>query len=77
MLSIINFAIDNYGWSLEYVLDTSIVFIMLLMRQKVAAEGKGGLSLIDQEKIDSISSKSSWDEIVAENHRKLMKSMMS
>lgn len=66
-----NFAIQEYGWDLSYVLDSSILFIMLLMRQKLSIEGKTALSLLDQEKLDKLGNdKESWEKLVAENHKK-------
>ena len=66
-----NFAIQEYGWDLSYVLDSSILFIMLLMRQKLSIEGKTTLSLLDQEKLDKLGNdKESWEKLVAENHKK-------
>lgn len=66
-----NFAIQEYGWDLSYVLDSSILLIMLLMRQKLSIEGKTALSLLDQEKLDKLGNdKESWEKLVAENHKK-------
>lgn len=38
---------------------------MLLMRQKLASEGKTGIFLSDKEMLDN----KSWDELLAENRK--------
>lgn len=71
-----NFAIQEYGWGIQHTLDAPIILLMLLMRQKLAIEGKQGLSLTDQEKLDRIGNdKTAWDRLIEENRRQLMRNM--
>ena len=59
-----NFAAENYGWTLDYIVDSaSILSLMLLMRQKLANEGHCGIFLEDKELLDN----NSWDKLLAEN----------
>lgn len=66
MLAVINFAAEHYGWTLDYIIDSaSIIYLMLLMRQKLASEGHCGIFLEDKEMLDN----KSWEELLAENRK--------
>ncbi|WP_407450911.1 hypothetical protein [Fibrobacter sp.] len=75
MLATISFACQEYGWSLDYVLnDVSLLALMLLMRQKLHVEsnGKDGFSLSEQEQLDGMAG-TPWDELVRRNREMLRK----
>ena len=71
LLAVLNFAAQNYSWSLQEIYDTPMLTLMLLMRQKLAQEGKAGISLQDKEILDS----TSWDELLRRNREALYKQL--
>ena len=73
LLAVLNFAAQNYSWSLQEIYDTPMLTLMLLMRQKLAQEGKAGISLQDKEILDN----TSWDELLRRNREALYKQLNS
>lgn len=71
LLAVLNFAAQNYSWSLQEIYDTPMLTLMLLMRQKLAQEGKSGISLQDKEILDN----TSWDELLRRNREALYKQL--
>lgn len=71
LLAVLNFAAQNYSWSLQEIYDTPMLTLMLLMRQKLAQEGKAGISLQDKEILDN----TSWDELLRRNREALYKQL--
>ena len=71
LLAVLNFAAQNYSWSLQEIYDTPMLTLMLLMRQKLAQEGKAGISLQDKEILDN----ASWDELLRRNREALYKQL--
>ena len=71
LLAVLNFAAQNYSWSLQEIYDTPMLTLMLLMRQKLAQEGKAGISLQDKEILDN----TSWDELLRRNRESLYKQL--
>ena len=72
LLAITSFGCTEFGWQLEYVLDQmSVLFLLLLLRQKSNNAGKTTLTLADKEQIDN----SNWEKLVEENHIKLAQTM--
>lgn len=71
LLSVMHFAAENYHWPLCDVYDYPMVTLLLLMRQKLAMQGKPGISLQDKEMIDNVS----WDELLKRNREQLYKRM--
>ena len=69
LLAVLNFAAQSYSWSLQEIYDTPMLTLMLLMRQKLAQEGKAGISLQDKEILDN----TSWDELLRRNREALYK----
>ena len=71
LLAVLNFAAQNYSWSLQEIYDTPMLTLMLLMRQKLAQDGKAGISLQDKEILDN----TSWDEFLRRNREALYKQL--
>ena len=71
LLAVLNFAAQSYSWSLQEIYDTPMLTLMLLMRQKLAQEGKAGISLQDKEILDN----TSWDEPLRRNREALYKQL--
>ena len=71
LLAVLNFAAQNYSWSLQEIYDTPMLTLILLMRQKLAQEGKAGISLQDKEILDN----TSWDELLRRNRESLYKQL--
>ena len=71
LLAVLNFAAQNYSWSLQEIYDTPMLTLMLLMRQKLAQDGKAGISLQDKEILDN----TSWDELLRRNRESLYKQL--
>ena len=71
LLAVLNFAAQNYSWSLQEIYDTPMLTLMLLMRQRLAQEGKAGISLQDKEILDN----TSWDELLRRNREALYKQL--
>ena len=71
LLAVLNFAAQNYSWSLQEIYDTPMLTLMLLMRQKLAQEGKAGISLQDKEILDN----TSWDELLRRNREVLYRQL--
>lgn len=71
LLAVLNFAAQSYSWSLQEIYDTPMLTLMLLMRQKLAQEGKAGISLQDKEILDNMS----WDELLRRNRESLYKQL--
>ena len=71
LLAVLNFAAQSYSWSLQETYDTPMLTLMLLMRQKLAQEGKAGISLQDKEILDN----TSWDELLRRNREALYKQL--
>ena len=71
LLAVLNFAAQSYSWSLQEIYDTPMLTLMLLMRQKLAQEGKAGISLQDKEILDH----ASWDELLRRNREALYKQL--
>ena len=71
LLAVLNFAAQSYSWSLQEIYDTPMLTLMLLMRQKLAQEGKTGISLQDKEILDN----TSWDELLRRNREALYKQL--
>lgn len=71
LLAVLNFAAQSYSWSLQEIYDTPMLTLMLLMRQKLAQEGKAGISLQDKEILDN----TSWDELLRRNRESLYKQL--
>ena len=71
LLAVLNFAAQSYSWSLQEIYDTPMLTLMLLMRQKLAQEGKAGISLQDKEILDN----TSWDELLRRNRETLYKQL--
>lgn len=71
LLAVLNFAAQSYSWSLQEIYDTPMLTLMLLMRQKLAQEGKAGISLQDKEILDN----TSWDELLRRNREALYKQL--
>lgn len=71
LLAVLNFAAQSYSWSLQEIYDTPMLTLMLLMRQKLAQEGKAGISLQDKEILDN----ASWDELLRRNREALYKQL--
>ena len=71
LLAVLNFAAQNYSWSLQEIYDTPMLTLMLLMRQKLAQDGKAGISLQDKEILDN----ASWDELLRRNREALYKQL--
>ena len=55
----------------QEIYDTPMLTLMLLMRQKLAQEGKAGISLQDKEILDN----TSWDELLRRNREALYKQL--
>ena len=71
LLAVLNFAAQSYSWSLQEIYDTPMLTLMLLMRQKLAQDGKAGISLQDKEILDN----TSWDELLRRNREALYKQL--
>ena len=71
LLAVLNVAAQSYSWSLQEIYDTPMLTLMLLMRQKLAQEGKAGISLQDKEILDN----TSWDELLRRNRESLYKQL--
>ena len=71
LLAVLNFAAQSYSWSLQEIYDTPMLTLMLLMRQKLAQEGKAGISLQDKEILDN----TSWEELLHRNREALYKQL--
>ena len=71
LLAVLNFAAQSYSWSLQEIYDNPMLTLMLLMRQKLAQEGKTGISLQDKEILDN----TSWDELLRRNREALYKQL--
>lgn len=71
LLAVLNFAAQSYSWSLQEIYDTPMLTLLLLMRQKLAQEGKAGISLQDKEILDN----TSWDELLRRNREALYKQL--
>ena len=71
LLAVLNFAAQSYSRSLQDIYDTPMLTLMLLMRQKLAQEGKAGISLQDKEILDN----TSWDELLRRNREALYKQL--
>lgn len=71
LLAVLNFAAQSYSWSLQEIYDTPMLTLMLLMRQKLAQEGKAGISLQDKEILDN----TSWDELLRRNREALYRQL--
>ena len=71
LLAVLNFAAQSYSWSLQEIYDTPTLTLMLLMRQKLAQEGKAGISLQDKEILDN----TSWDELLRRNREALYRQL--
>lgn len=71
LLAVLNFAAQSYSWSLQEIYDAPMLTLMLLMRQKLAQEGKAGISLQDKEILDN----ASWDELLRRNREALYKQL--
>ena len=71
LLAVLNFAAQSYSWSLQEIYDTPMLTLMLLMRQKLAQDGKAGISLQDKEILDN----TSWDELLRRNRESLYKQL--
>lgn len=71
LLAVLNFAAQSYSWSLQEIYDTPMLTLMLLMRQKLAQDGKAGISLQDKEILDNMS----WDELLRRNRESLYKQL--
>ena len=71
LLAVLNFAAQSYSWSLQEIYDTPMLTLLLLMRQKLAQEGKAGISLQDKEILDN----TSWDELLRRNRESLYKQL--
>lgn len=69
-----NFAAENYGWTLEYITDqVSLLCLMLMMRQKMYDNGHKGITLEDKEVIDN----ANWSELIKRNREALYKQLKS
>lgn len=76
LISVIEFAVEHFGWSLDYALDQSFLMIVLLMRRYIAQnspKGLSGISLMDLEDMEA-SDGLSWEEQVRRNHEQLRQS---
>ena len=63
-MSITHFVAENYHYQLEYIYDDMpLISSFLLLRQKLANEGKSGIFLSDKELLDN----NSWDKLLSEN----------
>ena len=71
LLAVLNFAAQSYSWSVQEIYDTPMLTLMLLMRQKLAQEGKAGISLQDKEILDN----TSWDELLRRNREALYRQL--
>lgn len=71
LLAVLNFAAQSYSWSLQEIYDAPMLTLMLLMRQKLAQEGKAGISLQDKEILDN----TSWDELLRRNREALYRQL--
>ena len=71
LLAVLNFAAQSYSWSLREIYDVPMLTLMLLMRQKLAQEGKAGISLQEKEILDN----TSWDELLRRNREALYKQL--
>ena len=71
LLAVLNFAAQSYSWSLQEIYDTPMLTLMLLMRQKLAQEGKAGMARQDEEMLDN----TSWDELLRRNREALYKQL--
>ena len=71
LVAVLNFAAQSYSWSLQEIYDVPMLTLMLLMRQKLAQEGKAGISLQDKEILDN----TSWDELLRRNREALYKQL--
>lgn len=71
LLAVLNFAAQSYSWSLQEIYDTPMLTLMLLMRQKLAQDGKAGISLQDKEILDN----TSWDELLRRNREALYRQL--
>jgi hypothetical protein len=66
LLSITHFVAENYHYTLDYIYDEMpLISSFLLLRQKLAGEGKTGIFLSDKEMLDN----KSWEELLAENRK--------
>lgn len=69
-----NFAAETYGWSLDLILDSSFLVLLLLMNQHVYVQKGGkGLSLLDMEQLDETKDVP-WEELVRRNREQLLRS---
>lgn len=69
-----NFAAESYGWTYDEIVDSSLVFLLLLMNEHVRkASGGKGLSLLDMEQLDETKDVP-WDELVRRNREQLVRS---
>ena len=69
-----NFAADNYGWARDEILDSPVLFLLLMMNEFVRkASGGKGISLMDLEDMEA-SEGLSWEEQVRRNHEQLRQS---
>jgi hypothetical protein len=69
MLSIIHFIAENYNYKIDYIYDEMpLISSFLLLRQKLASEGKIGIFLSDKEMLDN----NSWEDLLAENKKNRM-----
>lgn len=59
-----SFACSEFGWSVEYANNASLISLLLLMRQKMANEGNEGMTLTQQEELE----KTDWDTLVKQSH---------
>jgi hypothetical protein len=67
-----NFAAESYGWSMDQILDCSLVFLLLLMNEHTwKMKGGKGISLSQMEELDK---DLPWEEMVRRNRERLRKS---
>lgn len=72
LLAVMNFAAESYGWTREYILDSSVLFLILLMNEHVRKMSGGkGLSLLDMEDMEN--DDIPWEERVRRNHEHIAK----
>lgn len=66
-----NFAAESYGWTRDMIVDSSVLFLILLLNEHVRkASGGKGLSLLDMEDMEEGES-IPWEEQVRRNREQL------
>lgn len=53
LLTIQHFCAKEYGWDLQQINNTSLISIMLLLRQHLTSEGQCAFSLEEQEMLEN------------------------